>query len=105
MQNPVHEHADLALALLVDVVQTNLVNVELVLAQGDGLDDAGGKGGSATTQSNDHCLLLLLNCVFDLVAHLGDFHAKDDLDIIAVAVNAAVGHVVDEFVIDEVQGS
>ena len=32
VQNPVHEHADLALALLVDVVQANLVNVELVLA-------------------------------------------------------------------------
>ena len=54
MQNPVDEHAHFALALLVDVVQTDLVDLELVLAQGDRLDDAGSEGGAATSQSNDH---------------------------------------------------
>ena len=54
VEDPVNEHADLALALLVDVVEANLVDLELVGAQGDGLDDARGERGAATAKRDDH---------------------------------------------------
>ena len=54
VQNPVHNHGYLVLALLVDVEQTDFVHFQLGLAQGDGLDNTGGEGAAAANNGNNH---------------------------------------------------
>ena len=54
VKDPVHQDPHLVLTLLVDVEQADLVHLQLLPAQGDGLDDAGGKGAAASNNGNDH---------------------------------------------------
>ena len=70
MQDPVDEHANLALALLVDVVQADLLNLELLFAQRDGLDDTGSEGGAAAGEGDDHGASFLMRETKNALAHV-----------------------------------
>ena len=54
MQNPVHNHSNLILPLLVNIKQTNLIHFQFLPAKRDGLDDTGGKGAAAANNGNNH---------------------------------------------------
>ena len=70
VQDPVDEHANLALALLVDVVQADLLNLELLFAQRDGLDDTGSEGGAAAGEGDDHGASFLMRETKNALAHV-----------------------------------
>ena len=54
MQDPVHHHSHLILALLVQIEQADFIHLQLFPAQCDGLDNTGGKGAAAANNGNNH---------------------------------------------------
>ena len=54
VQDPFYQHAQLILALLVHVKETNLVYLQLLLAQSDGFYNSGSKGAAPADNRNNH---------------------------------------------------
>ena len=67
VENPVHNHGDFVLPLLVDVKQAHFRYVQVFPPQGDGFNDTGGKGAASANQCDNHSvtsfLLLLVLCL------------------------------------------